>query len=386
MSQTPSKSHMKRFALSISLAAGVIALIFVAVIFSHNEKSSIGGGPRDLREHPIYSAYEFPKGKRVISIGVQPLCIFASNISEIMQRDAILHLSLHKMGIDIRFFPFLKGADLNYFVRRGDLDAGMCGDMSTLTLAVSLDIVVPTLVDQGFIDIVATQTMLVRELKGKRIGYALGSDAHYALLEALASEGLTKGSVDLIPMDVNQMPAAITNDEIDACATWEPCTSEIVMEDPRAQVIHRSRYLGFLFFRKDSVDRHREAVKQIIASEIRAIRWMLESRDNLEQSSRWARETIERFIGTRYEFPPERFVDIVSQYAQVNTVPIIPAMDLQKNGHLHREFEFLKTVGELPDNADWERVRAMFDCRIINQVLSNNRHYRLDEFIIGQRE
>ena len=379
--QTPSKSRIKRVALGISCVAGVIAVIFVVGVFTHKEKTSIDRAPPDLQNHPIYSTYEFPKDETVISIGVQPLWIFANNISEIIQRDAILHHTLQKIGLQIRFYPFLKGADLNYFVQHGDLKGGMCGDMAILALATTLDIIVPALIDQGFIDIVATRTMLMRELKGKRIGYAFGSDAHYALLEALSSEGLTEKQVHLVPTDITDMQTALNANEIDACTSWEPTTSKLLMENPRAEIIHRSRYVGFLFFRKDFADRHPEAVRQIIAAEIRAIRWMLDSRDNLELSSRWAIEAIEKFIGTRYEFPPERFVDIVIQNAKVNAVPIIPALDLQENGHLHREFGFVKKLDKLPVSTDWEHVRAMFDRGVINHVLSKPHQYRLDEFV-----
>lgn len=371
--------------ISISVAAVLTLLILFMVILAGKRKPAIRPPILDLRNHPIYSSYTFPEDERIICIGVQPLWIFSNNISEIMRRDAILRQNLQKMGLEIRFYAFLKGADLNYFVQHGDLDGGMCGDMPTLTIAATLDIIVPALIDQGFDDIVSRRPMLVSELKGKRIGYAFGSDAHHVLLEALASEGIDEDQVDLIPMDVTEMPGAMHDNDIDACATWEPTTSKILMQIPHAEVIHRSRYLGFLFFRRDVADRHPEAVRQIVAAEIRAIRWMLKSRDNLEQSCQWAIEAIKEFVRTRFELPPGRFADIVSQNARINMVPVISALDLQQDGHLHREFGFLKDLGKIPGTADWERVRTMFDRQIINHVLSNPHQYRLDEFISLKR-
>jgi len=84
---------------------------------------------------------------------------------------------------------------VNFFLGRGDIDAGIGGDMPTLTAATNLDIVIPVMIQRGFISIVSNRQMLVEQLKGKRIGYAFGSNAHYALLKTLATAGLNENDV-----------------------------------------------------------------------------------------------------------------------------------------------------------------------------------------------
>ena len=45
----------------------------------------------------------------------------------------------------------------------------------------------------------------IKDLKGKRIAFPFGSNAHYALLQTLASSGLSEKDVDLVSLNVNEM-------------------------------------------------------------------------------------------------------------------------------------------------------------------------------------
>lgn len=365
---------------SIFILAGAILLIFVILLQSPKRKEAVDSGLPDFKNHPVYSTYHFPKDENVICIGIQPLWVFGGNITEIMKRDAILYQNLQKLGLKILFYPFLKGADVNFFVRNGDLDGGMCGDMPTLRIASTLDVVVPSLIDRGFDYIVANRYMLIKDLKGKRIGYPFGASAHHALLEAITSAGLSEEQVTLIPMDVTEMPEALQKRELDALAAWEPIVSQALMEVPGSTVIYRRHWLTFTYFRRDFADKHPEAMHQILAAEIRAIRWMLRSRQNLLQSSQWTIKAGEELSGERFGISAEQFVDIIIRDGMINIIPIISKADLQENGHLHREFRFLKALNKIPAASDWESVRKMFDRQIIKNILANPQKYPLDEF------
>ena len=69
----------------------------------------------DLSKHPVYSKYKFDNTDRVINIGVQPLYLPTGLITESMKRDHILSENLLTNGLKVRYYPFLKGSDGNYF-------------------------------------------------------------------------------------------------------------------------------------------------------------------------------------------------------------------------------------------------------------------------------
>ncbi len=106
------------------------------------EARSLSAAP-DLSDHPIYREYEFGQDESVIDLGIQPLWVPAGLISEAMRRDTLLHAALAEQGLRIRFHAFLKGADVNFFLRRGELEVGIGGDMPALTAAADSDLVVP---------------------------------------------------------------------------------------------------------------------------------------------------------------------------------------------------------------------------------------------------
>ena len=167
--------------------------------------------------------------------------------------------------------------------------------------------------------------------------------------------------------------------QIDAFAVWEPFASIGIRQVPGSAVIHRSRYLAFMYFRKDFADSHPEAVRQILAVEVRAVRWMLSRKENLLVSSRWAIERGKEIFGKLYDITPVDFADIIDAVAHMNLSPVIPGADLKQNGYLHREYAFLKTLDKIPATGDWETLRQAFDDRMLRQVLADPVKYRLDE-------
>lgn len=335
----------------------------------------------DLSIHPIYSNYKFNNSEGVVNLGVQPIYSPTGLISETMKRDTTLHNALSELGMKVRFYAFLKGDDVNYFLRRGDIDAGISGDMPVITAAATMDIIIPTLIQQGFSSLIANRSMLVRELHGRKIGYALGSNAHYALLRTLSSDGLSEAQVELIPIDVTKMPEALATGKIDAFSSWEPTSTIALTKYPKNVVIHRYLSSGYIYFVKSFSDRRPEVVRQIVAAEIRALRWMQSNRQNLLQASEWALQAGEDLTNHKPELSVEQNASLAeSDIVGLTSAPIIPQNDLGQNGPLHMEFEFLKTLAKIPASTNWKKVHNSFDLQIIIDVLANTKKYKLNEF------
>ncbi|MBT6052953.1 MAG: ABC transporter substrate-binding protein [Candidatus Scalindua sp.] len=331
--------------------------------------------------HAIYSKYDFSNTEEVFNLGTQPFFSPTGLITETMKRDNVLHKALSELGIKARFFPFLNGNDVNLFLRRGDIDAGIGGDMPTITAAATSEIVVTSLIQQGFTSILAKHPIMIRKLKGKKIGYTKGSNAHYALLRALASDGLDVSQVQLIPMDVDKMPEALSSGEIAAFSAWEPTPTITLNKYHETTVIHKYISSGFMYFTKTFSENHPEAVRHIIAAEVRALKWLRSNRENLLLACDWSiqasKALANREIGlTVAQGALLAAADIISYTGP----PFIPNRDLSLEGPLRAEFQLLKAIGKVPTSTRWEKVYNSFDLNIMSDILTGSRKYKINEF------
>lgn len=97
-------------------------LLLVCVYFGSDTGPSSPVEPvrePDYSDHPVYSAYDFSTADSVINIGLQPLYLPTSLIFEAVKHDSILHANMTNLGLELRFFDFLKGNDLNFYMQRG---------------------------------------------------------------------------------------------------------------------------------------------------------------------------------------------------------------------------------------------------------------------------
>ena len=368
---------MKTKLIGAGAVAGVALLVVLVVLNNREEPQAPSVSTPDLSAHPIYSKYDFSKEANVIDVGVQPLWP-TGTVTEAMKRDTVLREALAEKGMEIRFHPFLKGADVNFFLRRGDLEAGVGGDMPAITAAAEFKVLVVGMIKEGFCAIVATRHMLMDKLRGKRVGYAFGSNAHYALLNALSLAGLQETDVRLVSLDVNEMPDALAQGRIDAFCAWEPTPTIALTRFEDQVVIHRSLSSGYLYFSRSFAESHPEALRLILASQFRAMRWLWRAPENLVDASRWTLEAGQNLSGQTPVLSAEQYGRLArTDMLGLSPMPTIPKKDLAPEGRLALEFEFLKTSGNVSSTARWDEVRSCFDRTILQEVISAPREYRL---------
>ena len=364
-----------------------ISLIPVAIITTVTAGDNLQVSTPDLTKHSIYSQYDVGREEGVINLGTQSVYTPTGLISETMKRDIILKMILSEMGMKIRFYDFLKGEDVNFFLRRGALDAGIGGDMPTLTAVATLDVVVAALVHRGFTSIVARRDVLLGGMRGRRIAYALGSQAHYSLLEALSAVGLDEEDVQLIPMDIGEMPEALHAGDIDAFSAWEPTPTITLNKYKDTVIIYSKLNSGYLYFSKDFAIEHHDAMCQVVAAAIRAISWMQASDENLIRASFWSRKAGEELMGGNLEISDEEIAKLAKEDVIGMKQPCrIPKGDLELMGTLHHEFEFLKSLDKISATADWDNVQNSFDKGIVEEIRANPKKYRLNEFGYIEKE
>lgn len=369
-----------KFVGTFSLACLILFLIFFNKSNAPGRDYDPGVSP-DLFHHHIYSGYKFTRGENIINFGTQPLYLPTGLITEAMKRDKILHESLSKLGMNIYFYPFLKGDDVNFFLKQGSIEAGIGGDMPAITAAAILDIIIPSLIQQGFTSIVANRSILIKDLKNKPVGYAFGSNAHYALLNALLSEGLTEQQVLLIPMETTEMPDALHNKKILAFSAWEPTPTITLNKYPESVVIHRTLSSGFTYFLRSITEKCPTIIHHILAAEIRAINWLRSSKDHLLFASKWALDAAKELSDSDISISIEENAELAKKdILGFSSAPIIPENEFKKNSPLFKEFVFLQNKYLIPPSVEWSKIHNSFDRKIIIDVLINPEKFKFNEF------
>lgn len=365
---------------------GVLLLVVVLLIITVRHRTGKietvpDVSPPDMSDHHIYSKYEFGKTDNIIDIGIQPLEIPPGIISETMLRDTVLEDALSELGLEARFYPFLKGTDIDFFLRRGDMEVIFAGDMPTVIASTTLDVIVVTLTKMGFNSIIVREHMLLENLRGKRVAYAYGSNAHYSLLEALANAGLTEKDVRLVPLDMIEMSDALFRREIDAFSAWEPTPAAALARPDGFVAIHKTLSTSYMYFARSFAEKNPEAARQIVASQLRSMKWLQREKQNLLQACRWALVAGEKLSGEKPTLSAEQYAALAQRdMLDFMSVPMIPDNSLVTGSSLHREFEFLKDLGKISPSSDWGSTRGRFDSKIINEVMANSRKYALDKY------
>ncbi len=234
---------------------------------------------------------------------------------------------------------------------------------------------------QGFCAVVAGKHMPMEDLRGKRIAYAFGSNAHYALLRAISSAGLEEADVHLIPLDVDQMPDALADGSIDAFSAWEPTPTIALKRFQNQVVIHRSLSSGYLYFSRSLTESRPEALRLIVASQLRAMRWLWRDPQNLLDASNWAIEAGRDLSGKTGVLTAEDYGTLAkNDLLGLASMPALPGPDQMPDGRLAAEFDFLKKLGKIPATAQWEDVQSCFDNTISREVISSQARYQLSSY------
>lgn len=360
-----------RVAALLSKTMIVLTLFVVSVLMSacSDKQGSVSDRTKPAL-HPSYSKFDFGGKDSLIRLGVQPMYMPTGLILETVWRDQLLADQLREEGKRLKFYSFFKGDDVNHFLRQGQLEGGVGGDMPAITAAATCDVTIPVLLQQGFLKLVACQSMLLEELRGHKIGYAYGSNAHYALLNALASGGLSESDVTLVPMEAFEMPEALHSGAIDAFSAWEPVPSLCMLQHPGYTAIHSSLSTGFLYFRNDFVEENPVVVHNILAAVIRAVHWLQDDRENLLMASEWTLESIRAMTGKEFGLSTIQIADLAVKDILGNIYqPTVPKSILAKDGALMRDFEFLKSLGKISPEVEWSRIRSSFEIGLLHDLL-----------------
>lgn len=346
--------------------------------------SSLTGCKKDpSRDIPLQNGYEhYDFGdKNTIIFATQPLAVPTGVIPELLGHDIILREELSKSGRLMHILSFYKGKDINKYLFSGEIDVAVAGDMPVLTAAGRQKVIVVALAKQSYSSIVARRSFLINELKGKKVGIALGSTSHYVLLQALEAAGLDESDVKIVPMNVDKMAEALAKGKIDAFAAWEPTPTIALQENNSFKSIHKTLSTSYLFFSREFAENNREEALTILAAYIRAIGWMRNDRDNLYKACELTLRTAEQFSGTTSKIPIFSYEKLViSDLLSLSATADIPWNDFEKNGRIYTEFKFLVEQNKISGDVSWETIKNAFTDDFMNDVVNNPQKYRFNEY------
>lgn len=339
----------------------------------------------DLTTHPIYSKYQFGPDDHTIDFGTQPLAIPTGTLAGAMQRDQVLGSLLADAGFTLKTHPFYDGEDINFFLKRSDLDLAVAGDMPTLSATAGNYAVAIALVKQNYSAIITEEITKLEDLKGKRVGYTTGSTAHYMLLEALQTVSLTDKDVTMVPLKVNEMYDALKKGDIDAFSAWEPITTIALKKSSNLKVIHRGINSSYLYCNRSFLEHHPETVKLLIASLARSLKWMTLASDNVLLASDWSMQGARDFTGKENDLTRQEYARLIDEgIVNIATSPIIPANFLKENGMIHRQFLFMQQSGKIAAEITWPEILNKFNRTMMTEVLDDPRRFRLSEYNFNQ--
>ncbi len=152
-------------------------------------------------------------------------------------------------GITFTWTLFTAGPPLLEAANAGAVDFGSVGDApGVFALAGGADLKYVA-VSEGRSDtseaivVSGTSTLRsVRDLRGKRIGVARGSSAHYFLYNALKAAGLSFKDVTVVPLLPPDARPAFESGSIDAWAVWDPYLT-VALQGTNARVLRDHRGL-----------------------------------------------------------------------------------------------------------------------------------------------
>src|SRR5689334_22336266 len=155
-----------------------------------------------------------------------------------------------KNGLDVHLSQFPAGPAMLPALAASEVDIAWMGEFPAVTgysNGLPLEILFMERLDLTNVRLSANPAAgitTVADLKGKRIGVAIGSTSHYHLLQALSQNGLKPDDVRLVNLAPANMPPAYAAKQIDAAFVWEPNIGAIEREG--AKPIATTKSLGMI--------------------------------------------------------------------------------------------------------------------------------------------
>ena len=262
-------------------------------------------------------------------------------------------------GIRVIFQGFYTSSGRMGSLASGQLDAVSTGSISAVALMASGNRDFYVVGSQDSYDtlegIIATKDIKsVEDLRGKKLAATFASSSHVLVLDILDRYGIDpEKDIELVNLEVYDMPTAIQSGEIDAAAAWTPAFENLMaldnthlLLDDREFSLYKEYGLGpgpdMIVLSKAFVDKNPETTKKFLQGWFKATQYMIDHPDesaeiiadytglDLETQKATLKEITWHGLEKQYEFlvDPGSYVtglemlaDLLVRYNQLDEAP-----------------------------------------------------------------
>lgn len=330
---------------------------------------------------PLVTSPAPAKAPLSVNFAYFPMAVPVAVLGEALKRDRILRKALDKAGVRVNYQTFAKGSDTIPLIRLKQIDGIMTADMPTIDAVLTGEMLIVGTIKWSYAAVVATNGTMIEQLRNKKIGNALGSTSHYALLQALSSVGLSEKDVTLVPLEMSQMPDALASGKIDAFAAWEPTPTAALKKYPgRFALVHRQVSNSYFSLSRRLVAETPAAADAIAAAVVRAIRWMKKG-DNLTTVSNWTLAGMKEFSGKTSPLSAADIAAITrSDLLDVPSAPLLNVAERGEDSSLGKVFTFLKSFGKFPAESTKKEFLSSIKPDLMQKVLADPKRFQLNNF------
>lgn len=126
----------------------------------------------------------------------------------------------------------------------------------------------------------------VKDLKGKKVAFEVGSTSHMLALTALKQGGLTEKDVEVIQMSAGDAGAAFAAGKVDAAVTWEPWLSKGSKANGKVLLTTKDLpgiIVDTVSFKEDVIKQRPEDVKAFVKAMGEAMDYWREHKDEADE-------------------------------------------------------------------------------------------------------
>lgn len=191
------------------------------------------------------SGQQSKDGKKVVNIAIMNSVAFLPMY--LAKDQGWVEEALKPYNVEVHWTEFTAGPPMNESFAAGQQDIGTIGDAVISAVANGQDnkLIAITHGAPSYAIVVPADSSIqsVADLKGKKIGVAIGTSAHNLVEKALAKANLTTNDVELVNVPYSDSESVLNNKNVDAVATWEPLVTQL--ETKGNKIITSGADVGF---------------------------------------------------------------------------------------------------------------------------------------------
>lgn len=283
-----------------------------------------------------------------------------------------------KNGLEVKTATFPAGPAMLPALAASEIDIAWMGEFPVVTgysNGLPIEVLFMERIDKTNVRLSANPAAgisKVADLKGKKLGVAVGSTSHYHTLQALSQNGLTPSDVTIVNLTPANMPPAYTAGQIDAAFVWEPNIGAIERAGAKSIATTDSLNMitgGVWVARKPFVAQNPETVKRFLTA------WRQAQKDYKANP-----KAVRKYEAVRVNMPAEQFDLLIEgqsasnpDFEEILTAsymgPPGKEMDSRLMKHLQGIAAFLVQEKRIPaPPADWSGI---FNTKPIQALLAS---------------